>query len=327
MFSRLYARIAQWLITNAVSEHFRFRCIDGPWWTLHLIGGSEQTEEAVKQDLLRTPPAKIEQLARADFPLAQRTLSKVLMLHVPSDIGMRTFNETLGVGLIRGLPCVGLEGFYAPAARLGIITGLTGSCDFRDSLLHEFSHAYCHLALGARSRVLWALEGYVELLVGRVVAMCGDATPPNLRCHLESVVGLIESHRLFPSIEVMRIRQSPRLFVDYPGFQAHSAMLMYMFALAGRHNPELLDICKRAVTGRGANRDGIMHAIEKCTDTPIPRLHERFVEFCKALIENVLPQPRIQSPETMFSVPGGGMVHACVDMGRSGHGGDGGDAG
>ena|GEM_PF-6175627 len=304
MFRKLFAGITSWLLIDAAAQHFGCRCLKGPWWTLHLIGGSEQIEEVIKHDLTLGPPATIEQLVSADFPRDKRSIYRVHMLHVPPDIGMRAFAKEMGLDDIHEARYDESEGFYVTSARLGILTGLPGSNDFRDTLIHELSHAYCHLALGACPKIPWASEGYTELVVARVACLAGNAVPTNLRRHLEYIVNLIDSGQLLPLIDVVKADRSSRLVSGYPGFQAHSAMLTFMLALAGRHNAQLLYVCRKAIKGRGTSCDEVVRWIEECTGVEMAEIHNRFVEFCTALINDVLPQPRIVEPETMFKVAG-----------------------
>jgi hypothetical protein len=76
-------------------------------------------------------------------------------------------------------------------------------------------------------------------------------------------------------------------------------MLMYMFMRLSRDNPRLLEVCKQAVKGNFASAGKVVQAVEDSTNMSMDEIHNKFVQFCMALVEKPGSEPLILSPQTM----------------------------
>lgn len=290
MLDRLRSSLARWAFLGLARDRFGFRRVEGPWWTIYLLDGSDEDQQLLQSDLVRVRPSEIQRVVELDFGETQGLArGKVPVFYLPPRLGdPASLLKTLGVAKVEW----GAErclGFYETGSRTVLVTGYLGAVDFRASLIHELCHAYCHAVLDSAGAVLWAFEGYAEITTSRVMTLCGDRGGASaLERALDTVSSFLRCGGIRPCRDLMLLSdESPDLRNgEYEVFEAHCTAFMLFLLTLGRENPSLLVACKKAVVGRKTDPENILSEIDRCTGQNAEQLHRKFVAFCLCTNQN-----------------------------------------
>jgi len=298
--SSIFEKVSNWFLISCAKSSYGYHRIKGPGWNLYALGATEEDAQVISHDLIQASPGEVRRLIERDFIISKSLHQKVVILHVPPRIQFRDFILNLGLDRILSADDGECDGVYSPFLRMVILRGFPGTEEFRETLIHELCHAYCHSIRGVAEASPWADEGYATLVVARVLTASSKQPTQLLRRCLEYIVHLASTGQLMSSVELMHVKPSdPEFRNSRPRYLSHSAILMYMFMRLAKNNPRLLEVCKQAVKGDFASADEVVQAVEDSTNMSTDEINRKFVQFCMNLIEKPYSEPFITSSETM----------------------------
>lgn len=282
MLGNLVHNALRWSFLGRANDLFGSRRIDGTWWTIYLLSGTEEDEKRVRGDLLRAPPADLAQLVDSDLGVRRETRFKIPVLFLPAAMALPEFLERVGASQ-RICRRVDDGGLYHDGMRLVLLTGEPETDWFRRALLHELAHAYCHCFHGLAGRIPWAREGYAESLVNRTLALSQGCFVSHLQRDLDELLPLIDSNRLTPTRELMMLSErSWMLSADrYPAYYPHCALLVHFLMHMSSDHVGIPAVFRRAIGEKRARPAAIVERLERSINARIEHLDANFVEFCK----------------------------------------------